>query len=144
MGDFCPGRHSHEYAAAADLTPDAKSARITPLPALTTELLRGRHEVLREFTTLLFPMPLMRLRDPSNTQRDSRPARRAWLSRTFYAFVSQDRVEDPGQKKGLSATEIADYRGHENPSMTQDIHMNTIKGSKRAAEVMGQRLDGLI
>ena len=29
-------------------------------------------------------------------------------------------------KEGLSATEIADYRGHENPFMTQDVHMNTI------------------
>lgn len=47
-------------------------------------------------------------------------------------------------QEGLSATEIADYLGHENPSMTQDVYMNTIKGSKRAAEVMGQRLDGLI
>jgi integrase len=47
-------------------------------------------------------------------------------------------------KEGLSATEIADYLGHENPSMTQDFYMNTIKGPKRAAEVMGQRLDGLI
>ncbi|MHA6693409.1 hypothetical protein [Homoserinimonas sp. A520] len=46
-------------------------------------------------------------------------------------------------KAGLSATEIADYLGHENPSMTQDVYMNTIKGSKRAAEVMEQRLSGL-
>jgi integrase len=47
-------------------------------------------------------------------------------------------------KAGLSATEIADYLGHENPSMTQDVYMNTLKGSTRAAEVMGQRLEGLI
>nr|WP_269844857.1 tyrosine-type recombinase/integrase [Salinibacterium hongtaonis] len=46
--------------------------------------------------------------------------------------------------EGLSATEIADYLGHENPSMTQDVYMNTIKGSKRASEVMEQRLEGLI
>ncbi|WP_146070035.1 hypothetical protein [Cryobacterium sp. Y29] len=91
---------SHVYAPAADLTPDTKSGRITSLPAQTLELLRRRHEVLRESTTLL--------------------------------------------KEGLSATEIADYLGHENPFMTQDVHMNAIKGSKRAAEVMGQRPDGLI
>jgi integrase len=33
-------------------------------------------------------------------------------------------------KEGLSATEIADYLGHENPSMTQVVYMDTIKGSK--------------
>lgn len=46
--------------------------------------------------------------------------------------------------EGLSATEIADYLGYENPSMTQDVYMNTLKGSTRAAEVMGQRLEGLV
>lgn len=47
-------------------------------------------------------------------------------------------------KAGLSATEIADYLGHENPSMTQDVYMNTIKGATKAAQVMGQQLKGLI
>jgi integrase len=43
--------------------------------------------------------------------------------------------------RGLA--EIADYLGHENPSMTQDVYMNIIKGSTRAAEVIEQRLKGL-
>lgn len=52
-----------------------KSARITPLPDQTVELLRRRHDRLKGFTTLLFPTPLMRLRDPSNTQREIRDRR---------------------------------------------------------------------
>ncbi|TFD23136.1 hypothetical protein [Cryobacterium lyxosi] len=51
--DYCAVRRSHEYAPAADLTPDTKSARITPLPAQTLEVLRRRREVLREFSGLL-------------------------------------------------------------------------------------------
>ncbi len=121
-----------------------KSARITPLPAQTMELLRRRHEVLREFTTLLFPTPLMRLRDPSNTQREIRDRRGVLGYPELSTHSFRKTVATILDKEGLSATEIADYLGHENPSMTQDVYMNTVKGSKRAAEVMEKRLDGLI
>ena len=121
-----------------------KSARITPLPAQTMNLLRRRHEVLGEFTTLLFPTPLMRLRDPSNTQREIRDRRDLLGYPELSTHSFRKTVATILDKAGLSATEIADYLGHENPSMTQDVYMNTIKGSRRAAEVMGQRLDGLI
>jgi len=47
-------------------------------------------------------------------------------------------------KAGLSATEIADYFGHENPPMTQDVYMNTVKCATEAAKVMEKQLDGLI
>ena len=127
-----------------DFPKTEKSARITPLPAQTMDLLRRRHEALGEFTTLLFPTPLMRLRDPSNTQREIRDRRDVlgYPELTTHSF--RKTVATILDKEGLSATEIADYLGHENPSMTQDVYMNTIKGSKRAAEVMGQRLEGLI
>jgi integrase len=127
-----------------DFPKTEKSARITPLPAQTMELLRRRHEVLREFTTLLFPTPLMRLRDPSNTQREIRDRRDVLGYPELSTHSFRKTVATILDQEGLSATEIADYLGHENPSMTQDVYMNTIKGSKRAAEVMGQRLEGLI
>ncbi|MCH6472124.1 site-specific integrase [Sinomonas terrae] len=121
-----------------------KSARVTPLPARTMDLLRRRHDRLKEFTTLVFPTPLMRLRDPSNTQREIRD-RRVLLGYPGLSTHSfRKTVATILDKEGLSATEIADYLGHENPSMTQDVYMNTLKGSTRAAEVMGQRLEGLI
>jgi integrase len=112
-----------------DFPKTEKSARITPLPAQTMELLRRRHEVLREFTTLLFPI------------RDRRDVL-GYPELSTHSF--RKTVATILDQEGLSATEIADYLGHENPSMTQDVYMNTIKGSKRAAEVMGQRLEGLI
>jgi integrase len=127
-----------------DFPKTEKSARITPLPAQTMELLRRRHEVLREFTTLLFPTPLMRLRDPSNTQREIRDRRDVLGYPELSTHSFRKTVATILDQEGLSATEIADYLGHENPSMTQDVYMNTIKGSKRAGEVMGQRLEGLI
>src|SRR5690606_32083918 len=121
-----------------------KSARTTYLPPATMDLLRARHTRLSEFTTLLFPTPLMRLRDPSNTQRELRDRRDAlgYPGLTTHAF--RKTVATVLDKAGLSATEIADYLGHENPSMTQDVYMNTLKGSTKAAGVMGKSLEGLI
>jgi integrase len=121
-----------------------KLARITPLPVQTMDLLRRRHEASREFTPLLFPTPLMRLRDPSNTQREIRDRREVFGYPALTTHSFRKTVATILDREGLSATEIADYLGHENPSMTQDVYMNTVKGLKRAAGVMGQRLDGLI
>lgn len=121
-----------------------KSARTTHLPTATMDLLRARHERLREYTTLIFPTPLMRPRDPSNTQRELRDRRNdlGYPGLSTHAF--RKTVATILDNAGLSATEIADYLGHENPSMTQDVYMNTLKGSTKAAGVMGQSLIGLI
>ncbi|WP_456504080.1 site-specific integrase [Arthrobacter sp. UYCu723] len=114
-----------------------KSAGISPLPVKTVDLLRRRHERLKEFTTLLFPTPLMRLRDPSNTQREIRDRRCVLGYPELSTHSFRKTVATILDREGLPATEIADYLGHENPSMTQDVYMNTLKGSTRAAEVMG-------
>lgn len=127
-----------------DFPKTEKSARVTSLPSKTIDLLYRRHERLKEFTTLLFPTPLMRLRDPSNTQREIRDRRNILGYPELSTHSFRKTVATILDKAGLSATEIADYLGHENPSMTQDVYMNTLKGSSRAAEVLGQRLDGMI
>lgn len=121
-----------------------KSGRTTPLPKATMQLLKRRHERLSEFTTLLFPTPLMRPRDPSNTQREIRDRRDALGYPDLSTHSFRKTAATILDKAGLSATEIADYLGHENPSMTQDVYMNTIKGATKAAQVMGQQLKGLI
>lgn len=121
-----------------------KSARVTPLPPATIELLRRRHERLGEYTSLLFPTPLMRMRDPSNVQREIRNRRISLGYPRLSTHSFRKTVATMLDREGLSATEIADYLGHENPSMTQDVYMNTIKGSTAAAEVMARRLKGLI
>ncbi|MEO7124169.1 MAG: tyrosine-type recombinase/integrase [Lacisediminihabitans sp.] len=127
-----------------DFPKTEKSARVTFLPLKTIDLLHRRHERLKEFTTLLFPTPLMRLRDPSNTQREIRDRRDMLGYPELSTHSFRKTVATILDKAGLSATEIADYLGHENPSMTQDVYMNTLKGSSRAAEVLSLRLDGLI
>ena len=55
-----------------------KSGRVTPLPKATVKLLERRQARLSEYTTLLFPTPLFRPRDPSNTQREIRDRREAF------------------------------------------------------------------
>lgn len=121
-----------------------KSARTTPLPEPTMALLRRRCDRLAEFTNLLFPTPLMRLRDPSNTQREIRDRRVVLGYPALSTHSFRKTVATILDKAGLSAAEIADYLGHENPSMTQDVYMNTVKGATKAAEVMQRRLESLI
>lgn len=48
------------------------------------------------------------------------------------------------RRAGMSATDVATFLGHANPSITQDVHMNTLKGDARAGVVMQEQLKGLI
>lgn len=121
-----------------------KSGRTTPLPPAAIALLKRRHERLKEYTTLLFPTPLMRPRDPSNTQREIRDRRELLGYPELSTHSFRKTAATILDKAGLSATDIADYLGHENPSMTQDVYMNTIKGATKARDVMQKQLKGLI
>ncbi|WP_158297138.1 site-specific integrase [Zhihengliuella sp. ISTPL4] len=121
-----------------------KAARTTHLPEATMSLLRKRHAVLRDATSLIFPTPLMRPRDPSNTQRELRDRRESLGYPGLSTHAFRKTVATILDKAGLSATEIADYLGHENPSMTQDVYMNTLRGSSKAAGVLDASLKGLI
>lgn len=121
-----------------------KSGRSTPLPAATLELLKRRHARLGEFTSLLFPTPLMRPRDPSNTQREIRDRRELLGYPQLSTHSFRKTAATILDRAGLPASEIADYLGHENPSMTQDVYLNTIKSETKAAQVMGEQLQGLI
>lgn len=118
--------------------------RITPLPTSTMHLLRRRHERLKEFTPLLFPTTLMRLRDPSNTQRELRDIRGALGYPQLATHTFRKTAATMLDRAGMSATEIAAFLGHANPSMTQDVYMNTLKGDTRAGAVMEEQLAGLI
>lgn len=120
------------------------SARVTPLPAATMEMLRRRHEQLQQATTLLFPSHVMTLRDPSNTQRELRDIRDdiGYPELSTHAF--RKTAATMLNRAGMSATEIAAFLGHKNPSMTQDVYMNTLKGDTRAGAVMEAQLAGLI
>ncbi|MEE1622137.1 site-specific integrase [Zafaria sp. J156] len=118
--------------------------RVTPLPEPTMDLLRIRHERLREYTTLLFPTVLMRLRDPSNTQRELRDIRDSIGYPDLSTHTFRKTAATMLDRAGMSAAEVAAFLGHAKPSMTQDVYMNTLKGDARAGAVMQQQLEGLI
>lgn len=127
-----------------DVPKTAAAFRVTPLPAPTMDLLRRRHERLKEHTTLLFPTILMRLRDPSNTQRELRDIRVSLGYPQLSTHTFRKTAATMLDRAGMSAAEIAAFLGHANPSMTQDVYMNTLKGDTRAGAVMQEQLKGLI
>ncbi|WP_460775793.1 tyrosine-type recombinase/integrase [Microbacterium sp. GXF7504] len=83
-------------------------------------------------------------RDPSNTQRELRERRDLLGYPELSTHAFRKTAATILDRAGLSATEIADYLGHENPSMTQDVYMNTLKGSTAAAAILDDALAGLI
>lgn len=121
----------------------AASARTTPLPKSTVELLARRRDRLEGQTNLLFPTPLMKLRDPSNTQREIRDRREDLGYPELSTHSFRKTVAMMLDAAGLSARDIAEYLGQANPSITQDIYMAKQTGSKKAAETMQRGLNGL-
>lgn len=119
------------------------SARVTPLPKAAVELLERRWERLEGQTELLFPTPLMKMRDPSNTQREIRERRVDLGYPELSTHSFRKTVATMLDAAGLSARDIAEYLGHANPSLTQDVYMAKTTGSKKAAETMQESLNGL-
>lgn len=70
--------------------------------------LRRRHDRLVVHISLLFPMPLMRLRDPSNTQREIRDCRETFGYPRLSTHSFGRTVGTILDLEGLSATDIAD------------------------------------
>lgn len=92
----------------------------------------------------MFPTVLMRMRDPGNVQRAIRERRDDLSCPKLSTHSFRKACTTIRDRAGLSAAEVADYLGHENPSLTQDVYMNTLKATKRASEIISQRLSGLI
>jgi integrase len=44
----------------------------------------------------------------------------------------------------MPAAETEAFLGHANPSMTQDVHMNTLEGDTRGSRITQDQLKGLI
>lgn len=117
-----------------------KSHRTITIPGTAIALLKRRHAKLKDVTTLLFPTLTMTLRDPSNTQRQIRERREQIGYPELSTHSLRKTTATLLDKAGLSATEIADYLGHENPSMTQDVYMNTVRGGSKAAKALEKQL----
>lgn len=87
---------------------------------------------------LVFPTALGNVRDPRNTSRDWREARErlGFPDVTTHSF--RKTVATALDQAGLSARDIAEYLGHENPSITQDVYMAKNTGGKRAAAALDE------
>lgn len=117
--------------------------RVIAIPVGLVQLLRRRHAAAVESgqeLDLVFPTIEGNLRDSRNTMRDWSLAR----NRLGFPGVSthsfRKSVATALDQLGLSARAIAEYLGHENPSITQDVCMAKNTGGKRAAKALSSAL----
>jgi len=84
----------------------------------------------------VFPTVRGNARDPRNTSRDwsEARARLGYPEVTSHSF--RKTVATALDQAGMTAREIAEYLGHENPSITQDVYMAKNTGGKRAAAAL--------
>lgn len=120
-----------------------KSSRVTPLPEATMAMLARRRDRLEEFTPALFPTPLMKLRDPSNTQRELRESRDSLGYPELSTHSFRKTVATVLGKAGMSVNEVADYLGHENPSLTMETYLHTLRNDPKLARILEEQLKGL-
>ena len=109
------------------------STRTISVPSDVIDLLRRRERI----SELVFPSMLGNLRDTSNTEADWRAHRDrlGYPGLTSHAF--RKTVATALDVSGLSARAIAEYLGHKQPSMTQDVYMSRNTGSSVAALKLG-------
>jgi integrase len=111
--------------------------RVIAIPPNVVKILRRRIRASRLRTeVVLFPSPIGRIRDPSNTSADLRRA----LSDASFGWVTshtfRKTVATRLDEAGLSARSIADHLGHAAPSMTQDVYMGRRAANSEAATVL--------
>jgi integrase len=154
--DFVAGKaHIHSNVVRArrlgvvmqDHPKTRAGVRTIALPKSLLDLLRRRMGVPTPAPDeVVFPTMLGNVRDPRNTARDWAEARErlGYPSVTTHSF--RKTVATLLDQAGLTARDIAEYLGHENPSLTQDVYMAKNTGGVRAAaaiqEVLGSRDSG--
>ncbi|WP_374193821.1 tyrosine recombinase XerC [Glaciihabitans sp. dw_435] len=108
------------------------STRTISVPAELLDVLRVRPRI----SEMVFPSMLGKLRDTSNTEADWRANRDrlGYPGLTSHAF--RKTVATALDVAGLSARAIAEYLGHKQPSMTQDVYMSRTTGSSVAASTL--------
>lgn len=109
------------------------SSRTISVPAEVMTILSGR----AHNGDLIFPSMLGQLRDTSNTEADWRANRDRLGYPGLKSHAFRKTVATALDVAGLSARAIAEYLGHKQPSMTQDVYMARNTGSSAAAEKLG-------
>ena len=111
--------------------------RVIAVPPNVVKILRRRMRTTKLRTDVaIFPSPIGRVRDSSNTAADLRRALDdagfGWVSSHTFRKTVATRLDDAG----LSARQIADHLGHAQPSMTMDVYMGRKVASSDAARVL--------
>lgn len=111
--------------------------RVIAVPSRIVELLRRRMEDETIATeVVMFPSPLGRIRDASNTTGDLRRALDNagfdWVTSHTFRKTVATRLD----QAGLTARAIADHLGHAQPSLTQDVYMGRRVASSEAASIL--------
>ena len=128
-----------------DHTKTRAGVRRIAIPQSLVDLLRHRQATfkIRNDNDLIFPTLRGNIRDPRNTSRDWRMARdrMGYPAVTTHSF--RKTVATALDQSGLSAREIAEYLGHANPSLTQDVYLAKNTAGIRAAETMNMLLSAM-
>ncbi|MGY1709294.1 tyrosine recombinase XerC [Geodermatophilus sp. SYSU D00758] len=112
------------------------STRTIKLPAdLVARLLARQVNAVANEWDVVFPSPMGRLRDPSNTSHDVRDLMRGagyeWATAHTFRHTVATLLG-----LVLTAREVANYLGHGRASMTMDRYMSRTTMSERAAELL--------
>ncbi|UYM04223.1 tyrosine-type recombinase/integrase [Solicola gregarius] len=118
-------------------TKTASSWRVIAVPLGIVTMLRRRIEEPKINTdVVLFPSPLGRIRDTSNTAGDLRRvfdrAGFEWVSSHTFRKTVATRLDEAG----MTARQIADHLGHAQVSMTQDVYMGRRAANAAAARAL--------
>jgi integrase len=110
--------------------------RVIAIPPHLIDLLQRRRADETLAQHVVFPSPLGRLRDVSNTTADLRRLLDGlgyhWVSSHTFRKTVATRLD----QAGLTARQIADHLGHANPSLTQDVYMGRHVATADAARAL--------
>lgn len=116
----------------------AASTRTIIVPAATVALLeRRQREGIITDLGLVFPSILGRLRDTSNTEADWRANRERLGYPGFKSHGFRKTVATALSAAGMPLNEIAEYLGHEDPTITTNTYMSRTTKTRKAADALG-------
>lgn len=108
------------------------------IPKWAVDVLRKRHA--NATSEWVFPSSKGTLRDPDNTRKNLRKVLAGTEWEGLHPHAYRHLVATVLDKAGLTAREIADYLGHAQVSMTQDVYMDRGTVGETAAEAL-ERLE---